>query len=224
MRNIDLVLGRCKDIIKQANGIIEQRGEEKVYYILSSIENILRLVYSGNIPENLRFENFLERLQKTMPMPSRFYNLRQSQKLSHYLEIFKAFTDDLEGGLINNLSNIISIDIFNDMIDQAIELRNHNTESLNRAACVLSRIVLQDTLLRLCDIKGITLTRNKASVANDELKRISVYGTAKWREVQSWLDIGNAAAHPDPDFNEISEIDMDNMIKNVKSFSEKYLS
>jgi len=224
MSNIDIILGRCDKLIEEANGIIERKEDLKVYYITSSIEDILQSVYSGNVPEHLTFEIFLERLPKMIPRPRSAYTLRESYKLSLYLEIFKAFTDDLRGGLINNLSNIISIDIFNDLIEQAIELRRYNAEPLNRAACVLTRIVLQDTLLRLCDINNITLSTDNASGANDELKKNSIYGRAKWREIQSWLDIGNTAAHPDPNFSTITETDIDNMINNVRVFSENYLS
>lgn len=225
MRKFDIILKRCNELIQQAEDIIKNNEARKVTYIISSIENILHTVYSGNVPNHLNYEYFIQNIFPKISSQPRFIpSYKKTEKLVVYLESFKAFKDDLERGLIDNLSNIVSIDIFSNLIDQATQLRENNTEPLNRAACLLTRLVLEDTLFKLCNNKGIILSSDKASVANIELKKNNIYGMAKWREVQSWLDIGNMAAHPDPDFNTITEDDMDNMIKNVKIFTEMYLS
>ncbi len=80
-------------------------------------------------------------------------------------------------GIMRNLISLISVDIYNDMVSQAIDLRKFNTEPLNRAACVLSRIVLEDGLKKMCSKHGIRLISNKADDANMELKKKNIYGT-----------------------------------------------
>ena len=224
MSNTDIILKRINEIIRQAEDIINKKEARRVTYIISSIQNILQNVYSGKVPDHLNYEYFIENIfPKISSQPQYIPRYKKIDKLIVYLEAFKAFRDDLKSSLISHLSNIVSVDIFNNLIDQATQLRENNTEPLNRAACVLTRIVLEDTLLKLCKNKGISLSNNKASIANNELKRNNIYGQAKWREIQSWLDIGNKAAHPNPEFKMINEIDMDNMINNVKRFTELYL-
>ena len=224
MNNFNIVLERCDSIISQAKDVIKNNQARKVTYIITSMQNLLQLVYSGNVPNHLNYEYFIENIfSKISSQPEYISSYKKVDKLTVYLEAFKAFRDDLDTGIISSLSNIVTIDIFSNLIDQAIQLRENNTEPLDRAACVLTRIVLEDTLLKLCDNKNIILSNQKASIANDELKRNTIYGQAKWREIQSWLDIGNKAAHPDPEFDTITESDIDNMINKVKEFTENFL-
>lgn len=224
MSNINIILKRCNEIINQAEDVIEKNEPRRVIYIITSIQNILNTVYSGEVPDYLNYEYFIEHVfPKISSQPEYISRYKKIDKLVVYLETFKAFIDDLESGLISHLSNIISVNIFSGLIDQATQLRENNTEPLNRAACVLTRIVLEDTLLRLSRNNSLTLSNEKASIANDELWKKNVYGQAKWREIQSWLDIGNKAAHPNTEFMTISEIDIDNMINNVRRFNELYL-
>ncbi len=224
MSNINIILKRCNEVINQAEDVIKKNEPRRVIYIITSIQNILNTVYSGEVPDYLNYEYFIEHVfPKISSQPEYISKYKKIDKLVVYLETFKAFRDDLDSGLISHLSNIISVDIFSSLIDQATQLRENNTEPLNRAACVLTRIVLEDTLLRLSRNNNLTLSNEKASIANDELRKKNIYGQAKWREIQSWLDIGNKAAHPDPEFMTISEIDIDNMINNVRRFTELYL-
>ena len=112
------------------------------------------------------------------------------------------------------------------MLEQAKEIRKFNVEPLNRASCVLARVVLEDTLKKMCFNNKIPLKTDKASEANIELKRISIYSNAEFKLVDAWLTIGNSAAHPKSpklDFKSITENQMDDMIKNVEDFSRNYL-
>ncbi len=219
------IIKRCKEIIKESEEILNKKDNgSKTYEIMrltSSIENIYNLVYPKGVPSHLSIENF----KKIM--------INMGYKTTRYtpvgiflliLQKFKGFTEDLEKGVIDKLSNIISLDLFNDLLEQSSELRTHNTEPLNRAACVLTRIVLEDTLKKICLNNAIILKTDKASEANVELRKSTIYGKTQWRIIQGWLDIGNEAAHPDTDFSLISEIQMDDMIKRVKEFSLNFLS
>ncbi len=147
---------------------------------------------------------------------------------AHRLEFFKGFKEDLEKGFVTrDLVKIVTLDIYNDMIEQAQNLRAFNTEPLNRAACVLARIVFEDTLKKLCDDNGITLSSDKASVANDDLKKQSIITKEQWRFNQVWLDIGNKAAHSETQqeegFSSITEDKMDDMINSIKQFAVENL-
>jgi flavin-dependent dehydrogenase len=65
-------------------------------------------------------------------------------------------------------------------------------------AAVLGRIVLERWLRDQAEKAGIEVAKDaKASMVNESLKRASIFTTPKWRQVQVYLDIGNAAAHGD---------------------------
>lgn len=227
LKEIDKIIDRCREIIKKGEDAFEDnealRGHRygELFSIFASIDDIFHLFYPEKLPYHLTtsyFDNFLKSsgMHTIKYQPHYFFKLR--------FEKFKAFTEDLEKGLITKFSNIITLDLFEDLLEQASELRTHNIESLNRAACVLTRIVLEDSLKKLCANNNLQLRTSKASEANDELKKANIYPKPQWRIVQGWLDVGNEAAHPSGGFQSITETQMNNMIKGVKDFSLKYLS
>lgn len=168
-----------------------------------------------------KFENTLRNLGVVAHL------INELGRFNYYLGFFKGFTEDLKKGLIlRDLSKIIFLNLYNDLLEQAKALKIYNIEPLNRASCILSRIVLEDTLKQICDINQISLTSNKASFANDQLKNQNIIPQEHWRQNQVWIDICNKAAHPpttSSDFNTINEDDIDKMLNGIIKFSEDYL-
>jgi len=188
------------------------------------IENIYRICYPRGIPDHLALNTFKTTLLNQGISP-RLIN--ETGFLKIRLNTFEGFIGDLKKGLItSDLISLISIDIYNDLVLQAKDLRKFNTEPLNRAACVLARIVLEDGLKKICSKHNISLKSDKANEANIELKKEIIYGNTQFKHVDTWLSIGNTAAHPESpklDFNSITETQMDDMIKNIPEFLTKYL-
>ncbi|MFW9972931.1 MAG: DUF4145 domain-containing protein [Candidatus Odinarchaeota archaeon] len=224
MLNIKSLIDRCDEIIEV--GKVYQYKEGDAYLtdisrINSSIENIYEFCFPQGIPDHLKLSNYIRTLT----------NLGISQQtlgpfeiFRHRLRAFEEFKKDLERGIITrDLSNIIIIDLFSDMLEQAESLRSNKTEPLNRAACVLARIVLEDSLKKVCENNNYILSTNKASEANDRLKKENIIPQAQWRFNQARLDVGNAAAHPGDDFSSIDDAQIDDMIDGVKEFVSKYL-
>lgn len=229
MSKIKSILNRCNEIIKDGEAVINSKDEysiriKTVINLNSSIENIYNLCYPNGVPEHLRLSNLQDTLINLGFNP---IHLNVFGYFSHRFEAFKGFKEDLEKGLITtNLIKIISLDIYSDMIEQAKSLRTHNTESLNRASCVLARIVLEETLKKICSDNSIKLKTDKASEANIELKKNYIYSNAEFKLVDAWLTIGNSAAHPKSkklDFKSITENQLDDLIKNVEDFARKYI-
>ena len=214
----------CEDIIKRGKLI----GTEETWDVLegvkimSEIENIYFLFYPNGIPRHLteaQFNDYDNKLHITGNFQPWFMFLLVLGK-------FEAFYNHIRSGMLRKLSNIISVDLYSDLIDQAKELRNYNTESLNRAACVLGRIVLEDSLKKICSNNKLTTKSDGASQYNIELKKNLIYSKVEWKNVEFLLSIGNAAAHPKQsglDFFTIEEKKMDDFLNGVKDFSEKYL-
>lgn len=229
MTILNSILNRCNEIIKEGEDLLDNPGAEEKQYqrimnLTTSIENIYKLSFSQGIPRHLSLDGLKDTLIAHGITPHLLYPIGI---FSLRLESFKGFRKDLENGLITtSLMNILSLDIYSDMIKQAEELRKHNTESLNRAACVLARIVLEDTLKKLCSRNNIQLKRDKANEANTELKKNNIYSNAQFKLVDAWLAIGNSAAHPKStklNFQTITENQIDDMIKNVNDFANKFL-
>ncbi len=175
MSKIKSIINRCNEIIKEGEDVLKSEDEyirtKKVMNLNSSIENIYNLCYPTGVPEHLRLGN----LQTTMINLG--FNPREWNKFGYFLhriQIFKGFVKDLEKGLITtNLVKIISLEIYVDMLEQAKEIRKYNVDPLNRAACVLTRVVLEDTLKKMCFSNKILLKTDRASEANIELKKNS---------------------------------------------------
>lgn len=230
MSKIKNIIERCNEIIKIGEDVLESQESNNIRIktiskINISIENIYRLCFPNGIPDHLRLGNFIRTLTN---LGINKTQLTIIGLFSHRLESFKGFKEDLEKGLVTrDLVKIITLDIYNDMIEQAQNLRAFNTEPLNRAACVLARIVIEDTLKKLCDDNGIALSSDKSSVANDELKKKSIITKEQWRFNQVWLDIGNKAAHPETQqeegFSSITEDKIDDMINSIKQFAKENL-
>ena len=230
MRKTKNIIERCNEIIKVGEHVLESHEPDFVRIKIiaktnTSIENIYSLCFPRGIPDHLRLGNFIRTLTNLGIVT---IQLNAFGIFAHRLESFKGFKEDLEKGIITrDLAKIVTLDIFNDMIEQAQNLRSFNTEPLNRAACVLGRIVIEDTLKKLCYDNGIALSSDKASVANDELKKHSIIVKEQWRLNQVWLDIGNKAAHPETQqeegFSSITEDKIDDMLNSIKQFAEKNL-
>lgn len=218
------ILKRCKEIIKKGEMVLKSGDfsikNREIMNINASIDNIYNLLYPKGIPYHLDTKNLKDVMINMGYTPSQYSS---TGIFSFTLERFKGFTEDLEKGIINTISNIISLDLFNDLLDQSTELRKYHTESLNRASCVLARIVLEDSLNKICENKGVTPINKKASQANIALKSANVYSKTEFKLVDAWLSIGNSAAHPDESFKLISEAQMDEMIKGIKDFTLNHL-
>ena len=222
------MLDRCKQITKEGDEIfgLTTASEQLVQIpkVNSSIESVYDFFYPEGIPSHLALSKLINTLKDQGISPHLitevgFFKIR--------LNTFKGFVENLEKGLItSNLISVISIDLYNDLILQAKDLRRFNTGSLNRAACVLARIVLEDGLKKICSKYNIILKSGKASEANIELKKNKIYGNTQFNYIGTWLSIGNTAAHPQSsklDFNSITASQMDDTIKYIPEFLNKYL-
>jgi len=124
---------------------------------------------------------------------SRFYReFEDSERVALQVAVLKSALDEFEGGFVRPL---IIADIFDSILDQAEELL---TKGYYHAAAILGRVALEQTLREMADRHNVPQANNpktKASVLNQGLWKEGVYEQPMWRQVDAWLDIGNAAAH-----------------------------
>jgi len=99
-------------------------------------------------------------------------------------------------------------------------------EGYKDAAAVIVGSVLEDTLRKLCDSNGITTTNSKGNPLtidplNSELAKAVVYNKLVQKQITSWADLRNNAAHGHFDKYDDKQVKM--MLLFVQSFCTDYL-
>jgi hypothetical protein len=88
-------------------------------------------------------------------------------------------------------------------------------KDIKDASAVLGRVVIEDALRRIARQENIDETQ-KASKINDDLLKANRYAKPQWRLIQTWLDIGNSAAHGK--FNEYDSEKVKSMFEGIGAF------
>jgi hypothetical protein len=117
--------------------------------------------------------------------PSRAY------EVDRIIGILGGALSDLEGGYLLHQEQLVAAIVFDSVLEQG---RHLNINGFKDPAAVLCRVVVEESLCRLCRQVGIQ-DSGKAAALNDGLRDAGRYNKPQWRLIQTWLDIGNAAAH-----------------------------
>jgi hypothetical protein len=120
--------------------------------------------------------------------------------------------EDLERGFLANREMLIAAEIHDSLVEQAKHLLRAGYKD---PAAVLGRVVLEDALRRIAASNAVD-PGEKASKINDALKAAGRYPQPRWRQIQTWLDIGNAAAHGK--FDEYTETDVAMQLEGITTF------
>jgi hypothetical protein len=94
------------------------------------------------------------------------------------------------------------------------------------AAAVIIGSVLEDSLRKLCDMNGIKTVNDKGKnltiePLNVELAKSEVYNQLIKKQITSWADLRNNAAHGH--FEEYDNSQVQNMLQFVTTFTADYL-
>lgn len=120
--------------------------------------------------------------------------------------------NDLENGFLLGQEFLIAGEIFDSVLEEAKHIFKTGYKD---PAAVLGRVVLEDALKRLARQEQLNDTQ-KASILNDELKKAGKYNQPQWRQIQTWLDVGNSAAHGK--FDEYSKEQVRDLIEGIERF------
>lgn len=167
--------------------------------------------------------------QKLIDGSKKYYS--NQDKLRYILSILKALKEDFEQGFLGDLMLQIESEIAADYMGQAEQLLAEGaTGKYNHVpAAVLSGAVLEKALRTLCDkqnpplstinAKGSPLTLNPLI---DQLTKASALNGSKAKELKSWADIRNKAAHGE--FDQFTRSDVELMIKGIENFLADYMT
>ncbi|MHA1268093.1 MAG: hypothetical protein ACTSRS_22950 [Candidatus Helarchaeota archaeon] len=211
----DKIFARLDELIEIGDEMSKLQSKEQIDISIYdrwtlNYENLLRLIFIG------RFDDIMKEIERKR---HGLYRLGIAQYVTSLL---KATKDDLERGLIGNLEHEIRKVEIKSLLDYSFELLEEKDDALDRCACILARIVLEKTLQLLCDKNNLDSTK-KANMLNQDLWKKGIYVQSQWRYVDSLLDVGNTAAHPDDDWDKIGYERRRKMVRDVEEFTKEFL-
>lgn len=130
---------------------------------------------------------------------------------------------DIENGLVDDIKGLLQADIFSDFLEMAEHLLD---EGYKDPAAVVVGAVLEDSLRKLCD-KHEILTKNNngkpltIDPLNTALTKNGVYDKLVSKQITSWADLRNSAAHGE--FGKYDATQVKHMLLFVQKFSSDYL-
>lgn len=131
--------------------------------------------------------------------------------------LVQGLDEALAGDLLRRVEDRVASEIYDDVLAEAEGLLRGNHVP---CAAILVRVGLENGLRRLGAREGMpAVDTAKASAINDWLwKDRQLYAQATNRQVQSWLDPGNAFAHDKPEKSQYDAAHIAKTLEDVRSF------
>lgn len=183
------------------------RETDKLNNFYSSVENNL-INFVGT--ENPYYRNF----KNSYSTKNYFY----ANIVLGVCGIIQSILTDYEKGTLYKYEFLISGNIFDNILEQATELNENNFKD---AAAVMVRTVVESSLKKLAIANEIN-TKQAAADLNTKLKDKNVYDKVQHSEIQSWLHLGNYAAHGD--FDKYDKNRISRLIDDVQIFINEHFN
>ena len=176
---------------------------------------------SSLYPKENHYHQSLNSFRKRLEMTN--LHSGTAYMLSEIMGVLEAVKYELENGLLDNIQTLLQADIFANFLEMGEHLLNENYKD---AAAVIIGSVLEDTLRKLCLINEIPTTNDKGKLLtieplNVELAKKEVYNQLVKKQITSWADLRNSAAHGH--FNEYDNKQVHSMLLFVQSFTAGHL-
>ncbi|MCB0478238.1 MAG: hypothetical protein KDC84_08750 [Crocinitomicaceae bacterium] len=128
-------------------------------------------------------------------------NTNWSSDTERCINILDSVKEEIEGDWLFDIQSLVAADIFSDFLEMSEHLLEQGYKD---PAAVLIGSTLESHISNLCEKHDIPVTiwkgdgklvPIKADQLNADLKKNGVYGTLEQKNVTSWLDLRNKAAH-----------------------------
>ncbi len=138
--------------------------------------------------------------------------------------IIKAIQNDFEKGLLVNIKQLLQAEIFADFLEMGEYLLQENYKD---AAAVIIGSVLEDSLRKLAISNGISILKPNGDhltmePLNIELAKAKIYNKLIQKQVTSWGELRNRAAHGE--YNKYDKKQVEMMLLFVQKFCSDYLT
>lgn len=126
------------------------------------------------------------------------------ENIEEGIGILQSMRDEIAGGWLISFKGLVTAEIFADFLEMAEYLL---AQDYQHPAAVVAGSVLEEHLRQLCTKNGIDLVvesggrrkRKKADELNSDLAKAEVYNKLDQKQVTTWLDLRNKAAHGEYD-------------------------
>lgn len=211
------IADRFISVAKTSHSRWEPESIGEVTTWISRTGQLVRKLYDG---EGQHFENY-QRLTKQKD----FTNVH-SNSYTHICEVqgvLKAIKHEFKTGLLADLRGLLQASIFADFLEMAEHLL---AEGYKDASAVTISAVLEDSLRKLADKNGIpTVATNGRPLTIDPiniaLAKANIYGPLVQKQVTTWADLRNSAAHGH--YDRYDEAQVKQMLLFVQKFCSDYL-
>ncbi|MDP2948074.1 MAG: DUF4145 domain-containing protein [Chloroflexota bacterium] len=177
---------------------------------LTSARNLLQNVLGK---DSVHFEAFNE-LTEDVDYPGDL-----QERVDDFLGVIYAARDDIAGGFIFTRDLLVSAANFGDILGQAEHLLSAGYKD---AAAVLTGAVLESSLRKLCDKRGLAYTpKETTEPLNVKLAKDGAYQPMTQKMITTWGDLRNNAAHGH--FDRYTEADVRQMHQWVSGLVEQQL-
>ena len=130
------------------------------------------------------------------------------------LGILRAALEDVEQGHLDSLRDLVAAEVFSDFLEQAQHLLENGYKD---PAASLAGAVLENGLRSLAERNWIPVKeKDNLSALNNKIAAKNIYTTLRRRQVETWIEVRNAADHGR--FGDFKESDVGDLIKGVRDF------
>lgn len=169
--------------------------------------------------------HYFATFQAAVRIPS--FNSMHSNHYRHVSDvagILKAVQSDLASGMLSNFKNLAQAEVFADFLDMAEHLHG---EGYKDAAAVILGAVLEDSLRKVADAREVPVVGPNGrpltiDPLNAALAKQAVYGPLVQKQITSWANLRNDAAHGH--FGKYDESQVKHMLLFVQKFCSDYLA
>ena len=145
------------------------------------------------------------------------------EHVSNLVGLFKGIKHDIDTGMLSNMKSLLQAEIFADFLDMAEHLL---VEGYKDAAAVILGAVLEDSLRKIAYAHGISTIGSKGQPLtidplNVAVCKSGVYGPLVQKQVTSWANLRNDAAHGH--FADYDPAQVKQMLLFVQKFCADYL-
>ena len=135
-------------------------------------------------------------------------------EVQYCLGILEAFRDDFNRGFLDDFAVRIEAELAADYMGQAESLLHEGQKGKfdHVPVVVLAGAVLEKSLRTLCEQQDPKI---------DDLRKAGLYNELKAKQLRSWTDIRNKAAHGE--FDQFTRGDVEQMIQGITNFLADYL-
>ena len=193
-QEIESLIATGEKLVADASVSERSLGHERVQELMSITARGGQLITRLYSSDSHYFQMF------TSVMQVRSFNVMHSRYYRHVADvvgIFKAVEHDIKSGMLSNFRSLIQAEIFADFLDMAEHLHRENYKD---AAAVLLGAVLEDSLRKIADANGVDILNSKGmpltlDPLNISLAKKGVYNALVQKQITSWANLRNDAAH-----------------------------